>query len=124
MNKAAINPGTLVLPQVGNDWLENCRDMYILINPLFSSPGSVCYYNSKLEATFDFFLAGLMPADIVLQKQLHYNDGINCVAVPMTKTALNYIESPACYKETGFDVFASVYTCLLLEKAKNPTLIL
>lgn len=83
---------TLVLPELGEDWLKGYRNTYIILSLKHSTPEfSMFWAPGDCGYTCNLIEAGKYARGIIQRKPFYYNDGINSVAVPLTHTALDIL---------------------------------
>ncbi len=79
----------LVLPEVGDDWLDGLVDQYIIISLKHSTKENTMFWRANcLGYTSSMLNAGKYCREIVEGRLEYYNDGLNCMAVPCTLEAL------------------------------------
>lgn len=77
------------LPDFGDDWLEDLRDMYIILSLSKSNHQITMFWLAHdLGYTDSIISAGLYHKDQVLARIDRYNNGISTVAIPCTRDAL------------------------------------
>ena len=79
----------LVLPEVGDDWLDGLVDQYIIVSLKHSTRESTMFWKSNsLGYTCSPFNAGKYCKEVIEDHMMYYNDGLNAMAVPCTQAAL------------------------------------
>ncbi len=79
----------LYLPDMGNDWIDGCTDLYIVIGLSRSLPELTMFWTAnECGYTSTPFNAGRFAGSQVRANIDRYNNGLSSVAVPLTRTAL------------------------------------
>ncbi len=84
------------LPVIGTDWLDGWVDKYVIFSLKRSTPERFSYWKANnLGYTDCPFTAGIYDKSDIEREPEHYNDGLNCVAIPLTATALQLLGFPS-----------------------------
>ena len=79
----------LILPEVGEDWLDGLVDRYIILSLKHSTPESSMFWKgNRLGYTCSLLNAGLYWKEEIMNEPTYYNDGLNALAIPCTQAAL------------------------------------
>jgi hypothetical protein len=90
---------TLLLPEIGNNWLDGCNGQYIVLSlkmsnhgfSMFWRPGHVIEGMPIKGYTGHLLEAGRFDKSVVLENISTFNDGVNSVAIPLTGDALHML---------------------------------
>jgi hypothetical protein len=79
----------LVLPEVGDDWLEGLVGKYIIVSLKHSTKELTMFWRANcLGYTCSMLNAGKYDKATIEGHMMYYNDGLNSMAVPCTQAAL------------------------------------
>ncbi len=79
------------LPIVGTDWIFGCTGMYVILSLKHSTADKLMFWNpNSCGYTPCMFNAGKYTLQDVETNWARFNDGLNAIAIPLTKTALDY----------------------------------
>lgn len=102
--------GKLVLPDMGNDWIEGCVDQYIILSLSHSTREFAMFWNGdETNYTATPINAGRFTGDQVRANIDRYNDGLSSVAVPLTRTGLGLLGLyPTGFAYNSIDAFLTI----------------
>ena len=82
----------LVLPEVGDDWLDGLVDQYIIISLKHSTNEVTMFWRANcLGYTCSPLNAGKYCKEVIEGHMMYYNDGLNSLAIPCTQAALEIL---------------------------------